>query len=270
MGAGVVQSTVQPFPSLPPLADADMTGHLWVQELVAGHPLRFRLDESGRIVFGDAERELPEPPAPSLRATVRHVRERFDRHAIGAAASDPPAVTFYGVATRFEGVPYDFEHLPPFLGTDVHDGDGYLPPDRVEQVFDGLGLHPVNAVEKELDAEHTDPAAIETPDSAWYDGPAAGVVVRNKRGDRAARHDEAASREVDPLPSVPAAAAAAAVTSRRVRLAASMAPAEDPGFDPVYERVLELVYREEHARLPEDLDDRAFRSAVAERVGELR
>ncbi|MEF8774665.1 MAG: RNA ligase family protein [Halobacteriales archaeon] len=261
---------MQPLPPLPALADAEMTGHLWVQELVVGHPLRFQLDDSGRIVFADAERELPEPPPSSLRATVRHVRERFDRQAIEAAASDTSAVAFYGVATRFEGVPYDFERLPPFLGTDVHDGDDYLPPDRVEQVFDGLGLHPVNAVEKELDARYTDPAAIETPDSAWYDGPAAGVVVRNKRGDRAARSDEAASREVEPLPSAPAAAAAAAVTSRRVRLAASMARGEAPEFDPVYERVLELVYREEHARLPGDLDDRAFRTAVAERVGELR
>jgi hypothetical protein len=48
-----------------------------------------------------------------------------------------------------------------------------------------------------------------------------------------------------------------------------MAPAENPDFEAVFERVLELVPREEHARLPEDLDGREFRSAVADRIEEL-
>jgi hypothetical protein len=48
-----------------------------------------------------------------------------------------------------------------------------------------------------------------------------------------------------------------------------LAPDDNPGFDPAFERTLELIYREEHGHLPDDLDEREFRSAVAERVSEL-
>jgi len=48
----------------------------------------------------------------------------------------------------------------------------------------GVGLDSVNAVEREVNARDFDPEAYAIPDSAWRDGPAAGVVVRNKRQGR--------------------------------------------------------------------------------------
>jgi hypothetical protein len=260
---------MKPFPPLPPVADAgeDLTGHLWIQELVAGAPLRFRVDDDGTLSFADRERPLSDPP-PSLRAAVDHVERELDRTALLSAAGDPSAVVLYGVATRFEGVPYDFDRLPPFVGTDVWAGDRgeYVPPDVAERTFDRLGLAAVNTFQREVDGQHLDVADYDVPASAWYDGPAAGAVLRSKTGDRTALRAPDARVDPEPLPTDPAELADAAVTQARVdRVAAGLA---DPAFDAVLSGVLAAVAREEHARLPEGHEDRPFRTAVAERVGE--
>jgi hypothetical protein len=106
---------VPPAEATPELFES---GHLWLQELVVGTPLRFRLAESGRLAFAGPDGRFEEPP-PSLRHAVGHVRKRLDRDALLSAADDPSAVVFHGVATRNEGVPYDWSRLPGFLGTDV-------------------------------------------------------------------------------------------------------------------------------------------------------
>lgn len=261
---------MKPLPPLPSTPEAPAlfeSGHLWIQELVAGAPLRVSLAPSGQLSFADRDRPLDDQPA-SLRAAVSHVEAELDRRALLDAADDPSDVVLSGVATRFEGVPYDWGRLPPFLGADVwSDSRGdYLPPDVVERTFERLGLAPVNAVEKEVDARHFDPGSYEVPHSAWYDGPAAGVVFRNKTGDRAAMRTPGAGVEPEPLPDEPAALADDVVTAARVRRAA--AALDSPGLDAVFEGTLSAISREEHERMPPNLDRRAFRTAVADRVRE--
>lgn len=264
---------MKPLPPLPDATEAaeagDLfeSGHLWIQELVAGAPLRVRVASDGTLSLADRERPVDEPP-PSLRAAVGHLERDLDRHALVAAADDPSGVVLSGVATRYEGVPYDWPELPPFLGTDVWSDahEAYLPPDVVERTFERLGIAPVNAVEKEVDARHFDPGSYEVPDSAWYDGPVAGVVFRNKTGDRAALRNVDARVASEPLPDDPADLAADVATADRVgRVVDDLA---NPAFDAVFEGTLVAIAREEHARLPTTVDDRAFRTAVAERVRE--
>lgn len=258
---------MKPLPDLPAASESPElfeTGHLWIQELVVGAPLRFRLEPSGRITFAGAAGRFDGDPPPSYRHAVRHVREQLDRDALLGVAEDPSAVTFHGVATRHEGVDYDWARLPGFLGTDVRSAErGLHPPDVVERSFERLGLDPVNAVQKEVQAAYFDPEGYAIPSSAWDDGPAAGVVIRNKRGDRAAiRNDGAIRADVEALDGAPEAVAESVVTRERVRRAAEVAGDD---LDAILERALESVWREEHGRLP-DLDERAFRSAVVELV----
>lgn len=263
---------MEPLPPLPAASevpDLFESGHLWVQELVVGVPVRFQLDETGRLAVRAGDREIAGDPPPSLAHAVRYLAERLDREALLEVADDPASVTFAGVATRYEGVDYDFARLPGVVGTDVHSASRgrWLPPDVVERTFDRLGLDPVATVAQEVRASDFDPAGYELPDSTYMDGPAAGVVVRNKAGGRAAiRHEGVASTGSNGISgrADPAELAAAVVTPARLERARRVAGAE-AGFDAVFERVLELVRREEHGRLPA-VDERAFRSAVVERV----
>ncbi|MGB9965527.1 hypothetical protein [Halobacterium hubeiense] len=265
------------FPPLPDAAEAPPSlsdGHLWVQEWVCGGPLRVQLRESGLLRFGDADRVFDGDVPPGYRHAVRHIRERFDRDALRGALDNVESAVFYGTATRQQPLDYDWPTLPGFLGFDVYHAadDKSLPPDAVEALFDRLGLTPLPAVEKELRGADVNLEEYAVPGSAWRDGPAAGVLVRNKTGDRAVRRADALDApEAVAYDADPADLASRFVTEARVERAREAA-GNTGGVDDVVERVLEFLAREEYARLyaddaPVDVD--AFESAAADRARRL-
>lgn len=259
-------------PSLPDLAAAPpdhLTGHVWVQELLDGGWLRFQVAEAGYLRFGGADRVFEEPP-PGHAAAARYVRETFELTDYLDTVDDPERYTFVAVATRRQGIDYDWDRLPPALGTAIHDdeADRWLPPDRVAGVFDRLGPEPVNTVERELSVERHDLGRYEVPDSAWYDGPAAGVVFADKHGRRAVLEHPDRPEPPEPLHG----ATAPELVERFLtddllgRVADTVA---DRGPEALFERVLDRLFRERYAWLVDDspvVDPGAFRSAAAERV----
>ena len=273
---------MHPFPPLPDLTGANapdglLDGHLWILELIDGAGLRFRMDESGLLRFGGPETAYAddEDVPLALRPAVRHVREAFDREAFRSAAADPAGITFLGVATHRRETDYDWDRLPPFLGTDVHsaDADAFRPPDAVAAIFDGVGLDVVNPVEREVRARDFDPADYAIPASAWRDGPAAGIVVRNKRGGRGtlARTDSDRRSETAPNDDldVAALAAAHATPDRFERVVAALERRGDPvTVDALTDRAVESIARETAVTFDDGrgVSLGAFRAAVVDRA----
>jgi hypothetical protein len=265
---------VKPYPPLPDLGSLSreaFEGSVWIRELVVGEPLRFGVVEGGYLRFATGERPLDAEPPPRLRRAVRHVERSFDVDALLEEASHPRELVFYGVATVRDGIEYEWERLPPFLGFDAWDGarDRWLPNDAVDRAFEGLGLAAVNAVEKELPVRHFYPERYEVPGSAWYDGPAAGVVVRDSHGTRAvSRGPDAPSGDATPdLPTDPEALAAAVVTDDLVeRLATELG--DGATFDALFEATLGEAFRLAPAVVEgwDGTETRAFRGATAERL----
>ena len=269
------------YPSVPHVEDAPNAlldgGHLWVLEKVDGAHLRFQLRESGHIRFGNRNREYTDPDdiPLSYRHAVRHVRERLDRHALRSAVENVERVVFFGEAMHRHGIEYDWERTPSFLGFEIWSADPgeFLSPDAVDQVFDRIGLHPVNAVERELPTRDFNPGPDTVPQSAWYDGPAEGVVIRNKRGGRAQLpHPDRPDRENSTPPEMSASEYAETLTTGRrferiaTRIAAS---GQAVTVERLYERVLEDVVREAHSQLfhgTADVDMAAFRDEIATRT----
>jgi len=292
------------FPPLPDLDETDapdglLDGHLWLLELIDGTGLRFSMDESGLLRFGGPEAVYPDVDAVplALSPAVRRVRDRFDRGTLREAVADPAGVTFLGVATHRRGTDYDWDRIPPFLGTDVWVGDGdapeagatdgaFRPPDAAAAIFEGVGLDPVNAVAREVNARDFDPGEYAVPASAWRDGPAAGVVVRNKRGGRGriARGtggvDEDRAAGGDPTdaggdgPADPDGLAATHARPERFeRVAAALDRRGEPTtVDALADRTVEAVARETALRFgdggsgPDGVDVDRFRAAVVERA----
>ncbi|MFC4548816.1 MULTISPECIES: RNA ligase family protein [Halorussus] len=268
------------YPSIPPIEDAPPElldgGHLWIQERVDGAALRFELRDSGLLRFGDRTRVFDADEIPdAYRHAVRHVRKRFDRRALRDAVGDVESVTFFGVATHRRAIDYDWDRLPSFLGTDVWSEEkaAFLPPDSVEGIYERLGLDPVNAVAKEVRAVDFDPDSYEIPESAWYDGPAKGVVLRNKTGERATLPNPAFEDSEDrgPVETSAEEFAEAYATDDRFRAVVRELEAEGrtPDFDAVFECTVERAFREEHDRLFDEaaaFDSRAFRSEIAARA----
>lgn len=255
-------------------------GHLWIQEAVDGGRLQFRMSATGEVEFGTETREFdPQDVPPAHRHAVRHVRERLDREALMAAVEDPATVVFAGVATYRRRLDYDWRRLPGFLGTDVWSGsrEAFLPPDATEQAFERLGLVPVNAIEKEVPAAHFDPREYDFPGSAWYDGPALGVVFRDKTGGRARRLNPAvADAEVGPddgSASIdPESLADEYATARRFERVARELETRGRAvtFDALRDRVFEEVLREAYPTLFQGaatVDLAGLRRAIGERTG---
>jgi hypothetical protein len=297
---------MEPFPETPPLSAAPeglLEGHLWLLEAVDGLPLRFQLQSTGLLRFGDRTHTYDDPdelPA-AYRAAVRHVRASLDREALRAAVDDVEAVDFFGVATVRRAVPYDIDRIPPFLASDVWTAETgrFRPPDATAGIFERLGLTPVSAIERELPARDFSPDDYAAPPSAWYDGPAAGVVVRNKRGQRArlstleaVDSPSAASTPTDsrPAESTPVSAtaesapagstaestssrptaeslAAAYVTDARIDTVTADAADEPPlTVETITDRLVERALRERYHALggaDPAVDPAAFRSAIA-------
>jgi hypothetical protein len=273
-------SAVKTYPPVPHVDSAPEefleSGHLWIQELIDGAQLRFRLRESGRLEFGDDRRRFGgEIPGP-YRHAVRHARETLDRAALRSAVDDVETVVFVTEATHRQAIEYEFGRMPSVLGLDVWDADraAFLPPDGVERVYDRLGLATVNTFDREVRASDFDPVPAAVPESAWYDGPAAGVVLRNKTGDRAKLPNPAVDLAVDPEPldGDPAALADRYAADELLRQVRSDLPADrEPTFEVLFERAYEAILRRAHGRLLHggtDLDVGAFRSAVGRRVRE--
>lgn len=263
------------FPPYPTPADASSElferGHLWLHERVDGAPLRFQAQADGRLRFGDSVRVFGSDPPPAYAHAVRHVRESFDLGALAEAVDDVESVVFFGRAMHRRGIDYDWDATPNLFGVDIWSEAGahYLQPDRVEKIYTRLGLDAINTIRAEVRAVDFDPTSYTFPDSAWYDGPCAGVLVRNKTGLRCALDNP----DVGDEPSRGAADTDAETFAQRHvtvdrfdavarRLRSEGQPVT---FDTLYERVLERVARAHHDRLFEGgLDVRAFRSAVAE------
>lgn len=271
---------MQNFPATPLVGDAPddllASGHLWLLEWVDGAPLRFQLQESGLLHFGDRDRVYDDPgdvPAPYQHA-VRHVRDRLDRDALRRAVDDVERVVFFGQATVHHAIDYDWERMPSFLGVDVWSAEreSFHPPDAVEQIFEQLGLEPVNAVEREVNARDFDPERYDLPWSKWYDGPAAGVLIRNKRGQRAKLlHPDVETGDEPPVDGTAEELAARSATEGRFEtLVTELEDAEAPVTpETLAERAFEAIVREEYSRLARrdsavEMD--AFRAAVAARA----
>ena len=267
------------FPETPPLSDASLSGHLWIQEHVTGRRIRFQVAPSGMLRFG-APKEVFDPdevPLPYRRATS-HVREALDLSALRSATDEPDSVTFFGVATVYEGIEYDWSELPPFVGVDVwsDERDGYLPPDGAARAYEAVGLSSLPAVEKEADVNYTDLdgyASGEMPSSAYRDGPAAGVLVRDKSGGRGeAWRTERVKTDAEDGGRTPEELGERYATEESIDRTAEILTEgnEEPTVEAVLERLLADVVRQNYTELYRGdelvVPQKEFRSAVAERI----
>lgn len=269
---------MQAFPNVPPAEEADPSvyeeGHLWLLEHVQGAPLRFRLRPSGLLEFGIPNRTVTDPTElpPEYHHATFHIEDRLNRDAIQAALKDPAEVTFLGTATQRRNIEYDWADLPPFLGVDVHmaDSTSPYPPDVANAIVEEVGLAPLNPIEREVRPRDFDPIDPGFPPSAWYGGPVAGVLIRNKRGGRALATN-AALQVAEPLATSDAESLATEVAARIDALVTDVERA-DKRINPkrLADRLVATAWRTHHELLSDSrdpIDEGRLRAACIEISG---
>ncbi len=267
---------MHPYPSIPSLDSAPDElldgGHLWIQELVDAALLRFRIDDSGGLQFGDRSTVFQPGDVPmEYRYATRFVERALDYEA--ALSTDLDGVVFYCVATHERTVPYDWDRIPPVLGIGVWNGERFLPPDAVGQAFEQLGLSPVNTFEKEVRAVDFDPESYTVPGSDWYDGQAYGVVLRSKTGGRATLRAEEfrEPKETGPSTADPATIVDEFATPGRLERAATTLSkrGDTPDAEALFDHLFDRLLRQEHRSLVEgDAELGTVRARLSERINE--
>ncbi|TKX84383.1 hypothetical protein EXE43_19210 [Halorubrum sp. SS5] len=229
---------------------------------------------SGLLVFGARERVFDDIP-PEYEHAVRHVRDKFNRDAFHSAVENPSAYVFFGVAPCYVGIDYDWKRLPSFLGHAVwsEPTEQFVPSNRADKVFARLNLTPVNTFQKEVNVRDFSPQQFELPDSAWYDGPAAGVRIENRSGGNALLTEHTVGEQ--PIEQLahdePPAVASELVTDTRVNRAveAIEAAGNTVTTGGVQTRVFAMIVREEYVRLDQSgIDVETLRSAVGSVVAQ--
>ncbi len=175
---------VPPLSEMPP--EYRETGHFWIQEYVIGGLLRFQMDESGLLTFGDGEQVFDSGSIPFHYVRgVETVREQLDRDALRDGTEDVSAYTFFGIVPLGGWFEYEWARIPAFMGMDIWDDTAghYVPEDVTARVFDSIGLDTVPVFQKEVSARSFAPRTYTIPDSELGSGSAPGVVLRKKNGD---------------------------------------------------------------------------------------
>ena len=275
---GVLPAGVHTYEHIPHVADAPEelfnTGHLWVLEKLDSPLFRFQLQSSGVIRFGNDRRVFGDRTAvpESLQFGARHVCEQLDREAVSRAVDDVEQVVFFSVATRRRDIEYNWGRLPPVVGIDIWaEKRGFLPPDAVEAIYERLGIEPVNTFERELPPRDFDHEKYAIPQSAWRDGPAAGVVIRNKTGGRAQLENPAVSERGSS--DEPRSATEVIREYATKELIAQLSEecvkqGEGIGIETLYDRVFDRVVRSAHPELfgSRSADLEAFKSALSAEI----
>ena len=256
-------------------------GHVWIQELPTGGPLRFQVSETGLVTFAASNlvTETVESLPIQYHRAAQLVIDQLDRAVFRAAVDDPTNVTFCGIASWNEGLEYDWGTVPAFVGMSVWDGsqDRFLSPDASTAAFERLGLPTLPAINKEVPAERANLERFEPdaglPDSAWRSGTAAGVLLRDKTGGRvAAWLSDQSESETEAKRQSATDLAASYATDERIEH--TMTVLQDSGGSTtvatVSDRLVADIAREAYAELFPDgtfvTSVDAFQSAVAQRV----
>lgn len=156
-------------------------GTVVVEEKIDGANFRFMYDpELGTVRWGTRNVDYT-PVSPDNWPTRFEKQWRWVLDNVEVLATNYPGYVFYAEAVLPHTIQYDWDRFPaPLIGFDVLTPDGdWLPYPENKQAFEKIGLPFVPVVDI-LDGKPDQEKLEELiPKSAFYDGEAEGVVLKN-------------------------------------------------------------------------------------------
>ena len=166
-----------------------------IEEKIDGANFRFMYYD-GNFIFGSRKRELSDTDEneKAWKRGINHIKTTFKKPKNKSYYNH---LIFYGECCIKHSTPYDFEHMPPFLGFDVMDleTNSYMEYKQSKKLFEKSGLVFVPII-KVIKVKNLTPYEDrDVPKSKYYDGQAEGVVFKNYNNQIFAKYVTAKHRE---------------------------------------------------------------------------
>lgn len=180
----------------------DESGELVIQEKVDGANFRFHIDTnvdresssaqsdtSGHvsIIYGSRnvsydDVEYDDIPQ-DFKRTIEYVEETIDTDTAGSLVTKTTGpFTVFGESMHPHLLAYNWEEIPRFIGFDVRldETETYCEPSVALNMIEQIGLETINVIDRIAPNEFDEKEYAE-PESAYRDGMAEGIVVRNTK-----------------------------------------------------------------------------------------
>lgn len=153
-----------------------------IQEKIDGANFRFMIN-NGNIVFGSHTQQITSDDGQDtnvqkyFRRCVDFVRHQL----ISKDLTKYNNLVFYGECCVMHSISYNWDKIPPFLGFDILANGIYLDVKDAKEIFCELGLDFVPIINycKVKDFLATPLTESIIPKSAFYEGQAEGIVIKN-------------------------------------------------------------------------------------------
>lgn len=190
----------------------DTNGKLVIQEKMDGANFRFHIDADGDFTFGSRNvsyENVPDEDIPNdFRPTIEYVVDTINDSQLETSVEQFGPLTIFGESMHSHTLEYEWDSVPRFLGFDVykHDSDAWMKPETARDVIKLCGLEACPQIAVVHDVAECDVDEYCPPQSAYRDGNAEGIVVRNTHTNVRAKyvteqfaekHGEANSGEYD-------------------------------------------------------------------------
>jgi hypothetical protein len=160
---------------------------LYIEEKIDGANFRFKIDSTGKIVFGSRTQYLGtenDQIGGRWNKCVEYIKEKMENADLKAFAG----WVFYGECCVPHTIQYDWSRMPPFIGFDIRVfGGKYLEPHEAKAFFESFGLTFVPILGTVTVREALNWNEKNVPMSAYYGGQAEGVVFKSYKLQRFAK-----------------------------------------------------------------------------------
>lgn len=168
------------YPGHEEVQDIDSTGSIVITEKLDGSNFRFTYTEDDGYTFGSRNTFGDSLNCDQFSDPIAYVEETCDVDTLVTLQEDYGQLVVFGEAMLPHTISYEWEQTPLFVGFDVWNIDKQVfhHTEHSKEIIEDIGL-PFTPIIDEVAVDDLDGWDRGIPQSAYYDGKAEGIVMKN-------------------------------------------------------------------------------------------
>ncbi|WP_330633462.1 RNA ligase family protein [Halocatena halophila] len=156
------------------------SGTIVVTEKLDGSNFRFTFDEDEGFTFGSRNTAGEQLHHKQFSEPISYIKSNCETDALSSLQEDLGQLVLFGEAMIPHTIAYDWDHTPAFVGFDVWNVETqkFYHTEQAKEIVETVGL-PFTPVVDAVSVDTSEEWAPSIPESAFYNGVAEGVVLKN-------------------------------------------------------------------------------------------